>query len=138
MPQFEIVSDFKMTGDQLITPSNTRFDIPPFDLSIMGLKPCYMEQREFDACILTLYTKLLGGVSEWFKETVLKTVLAFGERGFESHPLRHLLLGDPIPFIPFPLIRGRGIFYKEGLAPLLNFPAKSLESQREAKPLLHN
>jgi len=36
------------------------------------------------------------------------------------------------------LIRGRGIFYKEGLAPLLNFPAKSLESQREAKPLLHN
>jgi hypothetical protein len=30
----------------------------------------------------------LGGVTEWFKVTVLKTVFAFSERGFESHPLR--------------------------------------------------
>ncbi len=29
-----------------------------------------------------------GGVSEWSKETVLKTVGPHGSRGFESHPLR--------------------------------------------------
>ncbi len=26
--------------------------------------------------------------------------------------------GDPIPFVPFPLIRGRGIIEKRGCAPL--------------------
>ena len=31
---------------------------------------------------------LLGGVTEWLMVAVLKTVFAFGERGFESHPLR--------------------------------------------------
>ena len=35
--------------------------------------------------------KVHGGVSEWSMVTVLKTVLVYGERGFESHPLRHLL-----------------------------------------------
>ena len=30
-------------------------------------------------------------MSEWFKEAVLKTVVAFGDRGFESHPLRQLV-----------------------------------------------
>jgi hypothetical protein len=31
-----------------------------------------------------------GGVTEWFMVTVLKTVFASGERGFESHPLRQI------------------------------------------------
>jgi hypothetical protein len=42
------------------------------------------------------------------------------------------LLGNPIPFIPFPLSRGRGRdFKKRGLKPPLKHPL-FLESQREA------
>ena len=33
-----------------------------------------------------------GGVSERFKELVLKTSDPARDRGFESHPLRHLFL----------------------------------------------
>jgi hypothetical protein len=44
---------------------------------------------------------------------------------------------NPIPCIPFPLIRGRGGDSEEGLASLLNAPIFcSKESQREAEPLL--
>ena len=32
----------------------------------------------------------MGEVSEWFKEPVLKTGDPARDRGFESHPLRHL------------------------------------------------
>ncbi len=58
---------------------------------------------------------------------------------FSLHPLQFLLAGvfNPIPCVPFPLARGRGGDWKEGLAPLLN--ALLLcpeESQREAEPLL--
>jgi hypothetical protein len=43
---------------------------------------------------------------------------------------------DPIPFIPFPLVRGRGgILKRGGLSPLLNTHLFS-ESKREAVPLL--
>jgi hypothetical protein len=48
---------------------------------------------------------------------------------------------NPIPFIPFPLIRGRGGIFERGAMPLLNTLINALEfkeSQREAKPLLHN
>ena len=31
-----------------------------------------------------------GEVSEWFKELVLKTSDSERDRGFESHPLRHI------------------------------------------------
>ena len=34
------------------------------------------------------YIRLLGEVSEWFKELVLKTSDSERDRGFESHPLR--------------------------------------------------
>jgi len=50
------------------------------------------------------------------------------------------LLGDPIPCIPFPLLRGRGVFWKEGLTPLLNAPTlltQSKEILREAEPLFY-
>ena len=33
-----------------------------------------------------------GEVSEWFKELVLKTSDPARDRGFESHPLRHLIV----------------------------------------------
>ena len=36
------------------------------------------------------YKKGLGEVSEWFMVPLSKSGLAFGERGFESHPLRFL------------------------------------------------
>ena len=39
-------------------------------------------------CILKLYN--YGGVSEWFKELVLKISDSERGRGFESHPLRHI------------------------------------------------
>ncbi len=34
---------------------------------------------------------MYGEVSEWFKELVLKTSDPARDRGFESHPLRHLI-----------------------------------------------
>ena len=34
----------------------------------------------------------LGEVSEWFKEPVLKTGDPERDRGFESHPLRQLII----------------------------------------------
>ena len=44
---------------------------------------------------------------------------------------------NPIPCVPFPLTRGRGGDWKEGLAPLFNALLFRLEeSQREASPLL--
>ena len=47
-----------------------------------------------------------------------------------------LIISNPIPFIPFPLPRGRGRFvFQEGLTPLLNSPGfGDRESVREAKP----
>jgi len=38
---------------------------------------------------------------------------------YQPHPLRHLL-GNPIPFIPFPLSRGRGIVYVREASPLFD------------------
>ena len=53
-----------------------------------------------------------------------------------------LLLGNPIPFIPFPLTRGRGIVYLREASPLFDSPFLSLsfKGEREvgfegAKPL---
>ena len=43
---------------------------------------------KLDIGVFAVVLSVGGGVSEWFKETVLKTVFAFSERGFESHPLR--------------------------------------------------
>ena len=37
--------------------------------------------------------RILGEVSEWFKELVLKTSDTATYRGFESHPLRHIQKG---------------------------------------------
>ena len=38
----------------------------------------------------TLIRQGYGEVSEWFKELVLKTSDPARDRGFESHPLRHI------------------------------------------------
>ena len=48
---------------------------------------------------------LSGGVSEWFKEPVLKTGVSYGHRGFESLPLRHFVrqCKTSVPFFIFSL-----------------------------------
>jgi len=43
-----------------------------------------------------------------------------------THPFRYLL-GNPIPFIPFPLIRGRGISYIREASPLFDSPFRERE-----------
>ena len=42
--------------------------------------------------------------------------------GLALPPVVNRERGDPIPCIPFPLMRGRGRFWKEGLTPLLDTP----------------
>jgi len=44
------------------------------------------------------------------------------------------LINNPIPCIPFPLVRGRGRFVLRGASAPLT-PPKDKESLREAKPL---
>ncbi len=47
-----------------------------------------------------------GGVSEWFKELVLKTSDPERDRGFESHPLRHKKCGEVLKLAEeVPLLR---------------------------------
>ncbi len=55
--------------------------------------PAYLkEYREFESLLLRQCFTILGGVTEWFKVTVLKTVEVNSLREFESRPLRHEII----------------------------------------------
>ena len=62
------------------------------DKIIKSLMRCLISYILFPASESEALLLLNGQVSEWFKEPVLKTGDTATYRGFESHPVRHILL----------------------------------------------